>query len=114
MVSSGSLEGDSLGLYLFKKLDGGFLLQVDQHRTAGVVQVLLRQVPVDGICVHCGEHTACGALHGVCSVAVGAAAVDVVGTTAVGSLTVRVAGADVDAAGATLPMLDVSGLTASG
>ena len=69
---------------------------------------------MDGICVHCGEHTAGRALHGVCSVAAGAAGVGVVGATAVGSLTAWVAGADVDEAGATLPMLDVSGLTASG
>ena len=50
----------------------------------------------------------------VCSVAAGAAGVGVVGVRAVGSLTSWVAGADVDAAGATPPMLDVSGLTASG
>ena len=68
---------------------------------------------MDGICVHCGEHTAGIALHGVCSVATGAAGVGVVDATAVGNLTAWVAGADVDAAGATLPMLDVSGLTAS-
>ena len=59
--------------------------------------------------------TAGRALHGVCSVAAGAASVDVVGATAVGSLSAWVVGADMDAAaGATSPMLDVSGLTASG
>ena len=68
---------------------------------------------MDGICVHHGEHTAGGALHGVCSVAACAAGVIVVGVTAVGGLTTWVAGADVDAASATLPMLNVSGLTAS-
>ena len=68
---------------------------------------------MDSICVHCGECTAGGALHGVCRVAASAAGVGVVGATAVGSLPVWVAGADVDAAGATLPMLDVSALTAS-
>ena len=67
-----------------------------------------------GICVCCDEHTAGRALHGVCSVAAGAAGVGVVDATAVGSLTAWAAGADVDAAGATLPMLDVSGLTAFG
>ena len=67
--------------------------------------VWLREAPVDGICVHCGKHTACGALHGVCIVAAGAAGVGVVGAIAVGSLTAWVAGADVDAAGATSPML---------
>ena len=69
--------------------------------------------PVNGICVCHGEHTAGGALHGVCSVGAGVAGVGVVGVTAVDSLTAWVAGADVDAAGATLPMLDLSGLTAS-
>ena len=68
---------------------------------------------MDGICVHCGECTASIALHGVCSVAAGEAGVGVVGGTAVGGLTAWVAAADVDAAGATLPMLDVSSLTAS-
>ena len=51
---------------------------------------------MDGICVHCG-----------------AAGVGVVGATTVGSLTAWMAGVDVDAAGATSPMLYVSGLTAS-
>ena len=68
---------------------------------------------MNGICVHHGEHTVGIALHGVCSVAAGTAGVGVVGATAFGSLTAWVAGADVDAAGATLPMLDVSGLTVS-
>ena len=72
-----------------------------------------RGAPVDGICVCCGKHTVGRALHGVCSVAAGAAGVGVAGATAVGDLTTWVAGAGVDAAGATLPMLDVSGLTAS-
>ena len=53
-------------------------------------------------------------LCGVCSVAAGAAGVGVAGAAAVGSLTAWEAGAVVDAAGATSPMLDVSGLTASG
>ena len=53
-------------------------------------------------------------MHGVNSVAAGAAGVGAVGATDVGNLTARVAGADVDAAGVTLPMLDVTGLTASG
>ena len=68
---------------------------------------------MDGISVHCGECTAGRALCGACSVAAGAAGVGVVGTTAAGSLTAWVAGTDADAAGATLTMLDVSGLTAS-
>ena len=68
--------------------------------------VQLRGTPVDGVCVHCGECTAGRALCGVCCVAAG---VGVVGATAVGGLTTWVAGADVDAAGATSPMLDVSG-----
>ena len=68
---------------------------------------------MDGICVCCGECTVGGALCGVCSVAVNAAGIDVVGAAAVDSLTAWVAGADVDAAGATLPMLDISGVTAS-
>ena len=51
---------------------------------------------------------------GVCSVAADAAGVGVVGAIAVGSLTAWLAGADVDVACATSPMLDVSGLTASG
>ena len=68
--------------------------------------VWLRGAPVDGICVCHGEHTANRALHGVCSIAIGAAGVGEVGTTAVGSLTAWVAGADVDAAGDTSPMLD--------
>ena len=67
-----------------------------------------------GICVCCGKHTAGGALNGVCSVAAGAACVGVAGATAVGGLTAWVVQADVDAAGATSPMLDVSGVTASG
>ena len=87
---------------------------MDWHRTAGVVQIWLREAPVDGICVQCGECTAGRALHGVCSVAAGAAGVHIVGATAVGSLTASVTGADIDAAGAVLPMLDVSTLTASG
>ena len=49
----------------------------------------------------------------VCSVAAGTAGVGVAGATAVGDLTAWVAGADVDAASATSPMLDVPGLTAS-
>ena len=44
---------------------------------------------------------------------VGVAGVSVAGETAVGCLTAWVAGADVDVVGATLSMLDVSGLTAS-
>ena len=78
------------------------MLQVDQCRIAGAVLVWLREAPVDAICVHCGEYTAGRALHGVCSVAADAAGLGIVGTTA-----------DADAAGATSPMLDVSGLTAS-
>ena len=58
---------------------------------------------MDGVCVHCGECTTVGALHGVCSVAAGAAGVGVAGAIAVGSLTAWVAGADVDAGGATIP-----------
>ena len=50
----------------------------------------------------------------VCGVAAGAASVGVAGATAVGSFTAWVAGADVDAAVATSPMLDESGLTVSG
>ena len=69
---------------------------------------------MDGICVHCGECTVGRSLHGVCSVADGAAGVGIAGATAVGNLTTWVAGADVDVAGATFPMLDISGLTASG
>ena len=69
---------------------------------------------MDGICVHPAEHTPGEALHGDCSVAAGAAGVGAVGATAVGSLTAWMAAADVDAASTTLPMLDVSGLTASG
>ena len=76
--------------------------------------VWLREAPVDGICVHCGECTTGRALHGVCSVAAGATSAGVMGATAVGSLTTWAAGADTDAAGTTSPMLDVSGLTASG
>ena len=75
--------------------------------------VWLVGAPRDGVCVLCGEHTAGRALCGVCSVAAGAAGVGVVGATAVSSFTAWVTGADVDAVGATLPMLDVSGLTAS-
>ena len=74
----------------------------------------LRGALVDGICVQGGECTADIALYGVCSVAAGATGVGVAGATVVCSLTTWVAGADVDAAGATLPMLDVSGLTACG
>ena len=69
---------------------------------------------MDGICVCCGKCTEGRALHGVCSVADGAAHVGVAGATAVARLTAWVAGADVDAAGATSPMFDVSGFTASG
>ena len=76
--------------------------------------VWLRGASVDGMCVCCGEHTAGRALHGVCSVAAGAAGVGVVGATEFGSINAWVAGADVDAAVTTLPMLDVSGLTAAG
>ena len=94
-------------------LDGGFQLWVDWCRTAGAVTVWLEGAPVDGICVGCGEHTAGIAVHGVCSIAAGSAGVGVAGATAVGSLATWVAGADVDAPGATSPMLDVSGLTTS-
>ena len=66
--------------------------------------------PVDGICVCHSERTAGRALHGICSVAAGDTGVGVFGATAVGSLTTWVAVADVDAAGATSPMSDVSGL----
>ena len=38
---------------------------------------------MDGTCVHCGKCTAGGALHGVYSVAAGAAGVGFVGATAV-------------------------------
>ena len=69
---------------------------------------------MDFVCVHCGECITGRALHGVCSVAAGAAGVGVVGATTVGSLTAWMPGVDVDGAGATLPMLDVSSLTASG
>ena len=69
---------------------------------------------MDGVCFCCHEHTAGIALHGVCSVAGGAAGIGVVGATTFGGLTAWVVGADVDAAGGTLPMLDVSGLTAFG
>ena len=75
--------------------------------------VWLRGAPEDGVCVHCSEHIAGPTLCGVCSVAAGAAGVGVAGATYVGDLTAWVVGGDVDAAGATLPMLDVSGLTAS-
>ena len=74
--------------------------------------VWLGEALVDGVHICCGEHTAGRVLHGVCSVAAGAAGV--LGATAVGSLTAWVARADIDAASATLPMLDVSALTASG
>ena len=74
--------------------------------------VWLGEAAVDGICVHC-ECTAGRALCGVCSVTAVSAGVGVVGATAVGSLTGWVAGADIDVAGATLPILDVSGLTTS-
>ena len=69
---------------------------------------------MDGSCVCHGKHTAGGALHGVCSVAAGAADVGAVGITAVGSFTAWVTGTDVDAASATLPMLDVSSMASSG
>ena len=97
-----------------RSLEGGFLLQVDQCRTAGAVPVWLIGAPVDGICVCCDKCTAGRALHGVCIVGAGAAGVGVAGATAVGSLSAWVAGADADATGATSPMLDVSGLTAFG
>ena len=74
----------------------------------------LRGALVDGICVGHGEHTASRALHGVCNLAADAAGVGVLGATAVGSLNAWVTGAVVDAAGVKLPMLYVSGLTASG
>ena len=69
---------------------------------------------MDGISVCCGECTTGRALHGVSSVGAGVAGVGIAGATAVGNLTAWVAGADVDADGTTSPMLDVSGLTASG
>ena len=75
--------------------------------------VWLRGAPVDGICVCCGKCTAGRAFCGVCTVAASAAGVGVAGSTAVADLTAWVAGTDVDAAGATSPMLDVSGLTAT-
>ena len=101
-------------VYIYSRnLDCGFLLGVDWHRTAGAVLVGIKGAQVDGICVCCDEHTAGRALHGVCSVAAGIAGVGVVGATAVGSLTTWMEGADVDSAGAILPMLDVSGLTVS-
>ena len=89
LKSSTTIESKSRGMCYISSssLDGGFLLQVDWHRTAGAVLVWLRGAPVDGICVHCGEHTAGRALHGVCSIAAGAACVGVVGPTAVGGLT---------------------------
>ena len=74
----------------------------------------LRGAPVDGVCVCCGKHTTGRALHGVCSGAAGAAGVGVAGATAVGGVSAWVAGAHVDATGATSPMLDVSGSKASG
>ena len=49
--------------------------------------VWLGGAPVDGIFVPCGKCTAGGALHGVCSVAAGAAGVGAAGATAVGGLT---------------------------
>ena len=108
------LQGTVFVYISSRSLDGGFLLQVDWHRTAGAVPVWLRGAPVDGICVCCVEHTAGRALNGVCSVAAGTAGVGIMGATAVGGLTTWVTGADAAAAGATLQMLDVSGLTASG
>ena len=71
--------------------------------------VWLRGAPVDAIFICCGECTASGALHGVCSVAAGVAGVGVVGAAAVGGLTAWVAGADVHVGVAASPMLDVSG-----
>ena len=65
---------------------------------------------MDGICVHCAKCTAGRALCGVCTVAAGAAGAGVAGARAVGSLTAWMARADEDAAGATSPMFDVSGL----
>ena len=62
---------------------------------------------------HCGKCTTGRTLHGVISIAAGAAGVGVAGATAVGGLSAWVAGADVDAAGATSPMLEISGLTPS-
>ena len=95
-----------------RSLDGGFLLWADQHRTAEAVPVRLGWAPVDGICIHCGEHTTDGSLHGVFGVAAGAAGVDVVGATVAG-LTAWVAGAGACIAGATSLMAVVSSLTAS-
>ena len=69
---------------------------------------------MNGVCVNCDKCTAGRALHGVCSVAAGAAGIGVGGATAIGDLTACVAGADMDAVGATLAMLYVFGLTASG
>ena len=74
--------------------------------------IWLGETSLDGICVHSGECTVGGALYGVYIVATGAAGV--VGATAVNGLATWVAGADADATGATSPLLDVSGLTASG
>ena len=88
-----------------RNLDGGFLLWVNWSRKAGIVSVWLWGAPVDGICVHCHLHTVGRALHGICSIVAGAAGVGVVGATVVGIFTTWVAGADVDAASATLPML---------
>ena len=106
------LQG-TVQVYITSRSLDGFQLLADCCRTTGAVPAWLGGDPVYGICVHCGKCTTGGALHGACSVAAGVATVGVVGVTAVGSLSAWVAGADVDAAGATLPILDVSGLTAS-
>ena len=91
-----------------RSLDGGFLFQVDWHRTTGAVLVRLSQAPVDSIWIHCSECNACSSSHGVCGVGTGAAGVGVAGAT-VCSLTAWVAGA-----GAISPIPDVLGSTASG
>ena len=84
--TSGSPASYSPGLYLFKKPGWWIPALSWSAQDSRAVPFWLGHAPVDGICIHHGEHTAGRALHGVCSVVAGAAGVGVVGATAFGSL----------------------------
>ena len=73
------------------------------------MQVWQGEAPVDGICVHCGEHTAGRALCGASRVAAGAAGVGVVGVVAVSLSGWQELMHDLDQVGASIGFADVGG-----
>ena len=76
--------------------------------------VELRTIPLDGICIQCGELTAGGDFHGVHDVAGRAVVASDMGVTGAMAFTARVAGKGVDIMGAALLVIGMSGMMAFG